>query len=305
MNGCEIYLSREINDPKYKQERDEIETQAKFFWMPFEMDIPHYEEMFQIFRGCGVDGEATSRILEQAIYQRADYIKEMHQNVLSVLEEKKEELRSTENIGMKEKALKKAKKKLRKMIQTGWNPFPKKPTEWMVEEGERIYKKKKGETDLIEFEAFKNQLMAENVEQKMLVAADIVRILTDFTKVPKEMIKMSQRYPRPVNNQRVMEELEMSQMEIGKEEEEEEEEHLPVVAGEEHLHVVAGTKRKRNSSPNSNQRNTPSKKKKSIEEEEGKKKEKLEGGSKRKKRKSRKKRHKLHKRHKTLKGKKK
>ena len=125
MNGCEIYLSREINDPKYKQERDEIETQAKFFWMPFEMDIPHYEELFQIFRGCGVDAEATSRILEQAIYQRADYIKEMHQNVLSVLEEKKEELRSTENIGMKEKALKKAKKKLRKMIQGGWNPFPK------------------------------------------------------------------------------------------------------------------------------------------------------------------------------------
>ena len=92
MNGCEIYLSREINDPKYKQELDEIETQAKFFWMPFEMDIPHYKELFQSFRGCGVDAEAIVNETEQAIYQRAKYIKEMHQNVLRALGEKNEEL---------------------------------------------------------------------------------------------------------------------------------------------------------------------------------------------------------------------
>ena len=292
MDSCKIYLSREINDPKYKQERDEIENQAKF-WMPFKMDIPHYKEEFQNFRDCGVDAAAIVNETEQAIYQRAEYIKEMHQNVLRALGEKNEELRSTENIEVKEKAIKKAKQNLRTMIKGGWNPPPKwSVAEWMVKEGERIYKKQKGERDLIEFEAFKNNLMAENLEQKMLVAADIVRILTDFTKVPKEMIKMSQRYPRPVNNQKVM-----SQMELGKKEEKEEgeEEEHPFVDG------MVGDKRKRNSSPNSNQPNTPPKKKKSIEDDR-KKEDAPEGGSKRKKRKSRKKRHK---RHKTLKGKKK
>jgi len=191
----------DINDEKYKHEREEIEKQANILLTPFEMNIPHYNEYFQNLRTFSEDAKGLVDDTQQEIKQRVDYIKEMHQNVLIVLKEKEEEIRSEANGKLEKNARKEARKNMIKIIAEGWDLHPKKPTVWIKEEAGRIYKNKKKEDNQITFAAFKNEFLTANIEQKIPVVVDIVKILEGFTEVANEMIKLSLLYPRPINNQ--------------------------------------------------------------------------------------------------------
>jgi hypothetical protein len=260
----------DINDEKYKHEREEIEKQATILLTPFEMNIPHYNEYFQNLRTFSEDAKLLVDTTQREIKHRVDYIKDMHQNVLSVLkekeEEKEEELSSDLNRKFKKNARKEAIKILKKKIEEGWMPkHPKKPTVWMKEEADRIYKKKKEEWenkkkeyDHITFEAFKNEFLEANIKHKTPVVAGLVKILEDFVEVANEMIKLSLLYQRPVGDGGI----------------------------ENPEEVVGGSKKKRKSRKKLHKRHKRHKRHKTLK------------GGKKKKRKSRKKRHK------TLKGKK-